>query len=543
MADDNRIYIFDTTLRDGQQSPGAGMSFEDNLIYAQYASKLNIDVLEAGFPAASQTDFEIVRAISQQMADQQSDMVIAGLCQLREAQVVKTMEALAPSIKARKARVHTYVPVDPNLMQASLGKLADDKQQIIHDLYRLIKMATDGGFEVEFSPEGYSRMGLNFDFVTDLIRAAVSAGAGIINCPDTIGGASRYEGEHYFVKKMQQHADIISKEFPQHKVIWSAHCHNDFGLALENSITAAFDGPVRQIEGCMNGVGERAGNVSLEQCIMYIKSFGEKANPAQPYYTNIDITHLQEASNFIAQNMLPRQPHTPITGENAARHTSGGHTNAVLKNPLAYQPFDPASIGSNISFVFGPLSGGNHAKRTIEAHGYKCDESEKAVIAQAIKDRYADRRKGITDFELIEAYRYFRSPIKVKAINYARTDTDHAHLTLIGHFFGQENISIEHKGGNSVLAGLVDAIRAHYDINIIDYSSQSDGKSAHAKCLSRITIRVAENRIYVGEAIDADIHISALTALINAVNESYIMEFYSANVDSPEHNNFSPPSP
>jgi 2-isopropylmalate synthase len=524
---DNRIYIFDTTLRDGQQSPGAGMSFKDNLTYAQCANKLRIDILEAGFPAASQTDFEIVRTISQQMADLQSNMVIAGLCQLREAQVSKTMEALTPSLKIGKARVHTYVPVDPNLMHASLGKLADDKQQLIDDLYRLVKMAADAGFEVEFSPEGYSKMGENFDFVTDLIRAAVGAGATVINCPDTIGGASRYEGDAYFVKKMQQHAAIIAKEFSDCPVIWSAHCHNDFGLALENSITAAFDGPVRQIEGCINGVGERAGNVSLEQCIMTIKTFGEKANPAHPYYTNIDIAHLQETSNFIAQKMLPRQPHTPIIGDNAARHTSGGHTNAVLRNPLAYQPFDPASIGSEISFVFGPLSGGNHAKQTIEAYGYKCDASEKAVIAQAIKDHYADRRKGITDLELIEGYRYFRSPIKVKAINYAKTEAGHVHLMLAGYFFSQENIRIEFQGENSALAGLAEAVKAHYGVSIIDYHSHShDGQDATAKCLSSVTIQTQAGKRHAGEVIDADIHISALKAFIEAVNAAYIAEFY-----------------
>jgi 2-isopropylmalate synthase len=333
---DNRVYIFDTTLRDGQQSPGAGMSLADNLQYAHYAHLLNIDVLEAGFPAASQTDFEIVRLIAQDMADKQSQMTIAGLCQLREEQLVQTMQALLPVLPAGKARVHTYVPVDPNLMQASLGKLAQDKRRIIDEVHRLIAQASQEGFEVEFSPEGYSRMQDNFDFVTDLIRAAVSAGAKVINCPDTIGGASRIEGEEYFVNKMRLHADIIAREFPQQTVIWSMHCHNDFGLALENSITGVFEGPAHQVEGCINGVGERAGNAALEQCIMYIKQFGAQADAEQPYYTNIDVSHLKATSDFIAQKMLPRQPHTPITGDNAACHSSGGHTNAILKNPLAY---------------------------------------------------------------------------------------------------------------------------------------------------------------------------------------------------------------
>jgi len=153
-----QIYIFDTTLRDGQQSPGAGMTFKDNLGYAELANLLQIDVLEAGFPAASSTDFTIVNTIAKNMADKNSNMIIAALCQLREQQFEKTMEALQPSLAIGKARLHTYVPVDPNLMQASLGTLALDKVKIISELYRLITLAVTSGYEVEFSPEGYSRL-------------------------------------------------------------------------------------------------------------------------------------------------------------------------------------------------------------------------------------------------------------------------------------------------------------------------------------------------------------------------------------------------
>lgn len=405
---DKRIYIFDTTLRDGQQSPGAGMSFADNLQYAEYANLLKVDVLEAGFPSASQTDFQIVKTISQNMIDKKSEMVIAALCQLREEQLIKTMEALSAGVPHKKSRIHTYVPVDPHLMKASLGKLAGNPQKIIDEVYRIIHIAKSEGYEVEFSPEGYSKMGKNFDFVTDLIRAAVSAGVSVINCPDTIGGASRFEGENYFVKKMQIHAEIIQREFPDQEIIWSAHCHNDFGLALENTMYAIFDGPARQIEGCMNGIGERAGNVALEQCMMLIKKFGNQIDSGNHFYTNVNFQYLKEASDFIAQKMLPRQPHTPIVGENATKHSSGGHTNAVLKNPLAYQPFDPREIGSEISLVFGPLSGSNHAKQIIEKFGYSCGHEEKSEITQAIKDYYSNRRKGITDEEVIKGYQHYR---------------------------------------------------------------------------------------------------------------------------------------
>jgi 2-isopropylmalate synthase len=399
-----QILLFDTTLRDGQQCPGAGMSFENNLAYARLACQLRVDVLEAGFAAASRTDFNIVHSIVSEIAPIKEGPIIASLCQLREQQFEVTLQALLPGIRYGKSRLHTYLPVDPQLMSASLGSYAENKEQIVKDVYRLIKMAVDENVEVEFSPEGYSRMSENFDFVTDVIRAAVSAGARVINCPDTIGGASHRQGQDYFVEKMNQHAAILSKEFPHQEIVWSVHCHNDFGLALENSMNAIFLGPATQIEGCINGIGERAGNVSLEQCILYLKYFGEAEDNEELLFCRADITQIKEISDFVAEHMLPRQPHWPISGDNASRHSSGGHTNAVLTDPRVYQPFDPTEVGKEVSLAFGPLSGSNHAKSIIEKHGFRCDEDKKAEIAQYIKDYYADRRKGITDEELMKAY-------------------------------------------------------------------------------------------------------------------------------------------
>ena len=146
----------------------------------------------------------------------------------------------------------------------------------------MVKLAADVGLTVEFSPEGYSNMGDTFDFVSDVIRAALTNGATVINCPDTIGGACEWQGERYIVNTMQRHADLFAQEFPDKEIIWSIHCHNDFGLALTNTVNAVFKGPARQIEGCINGVGERAGNTSLEQCILYIKQFGLMVDAENP---------------------------------------------------------------------------------------------------------------------------------------------------------------------------------------------------------------------------------------------------------------------
>jgi 2-isopropylmalate synthase len=521
-----QVYMLDITLRDGQQSPGAGMSFEDNLNYAQIAHNLRVDVLEAGFPSASNTDFAIVNQISKNMAAINSPMIISALCQLREDQVHRTMEALAPSLAINRARIHIYVPVDPELMTASLGKLADDKPAIIATTHRLIKIMADAGFEVEFSPEGYSRQRENFDFVTDLIRHAIAAGATVINCPDTIGGASQYQGEDYFVNKMAKHKAIMQQEFPDKEIIWSMHCHNDFGTALDNSLNGVFSGVARQIEGCINGVGERAGNVALEQCIMTIRQFGQSEHLKQKYHTNIDISYLKEASDFIAERMLPRQPHSPIVGKNSASHTSGGHINAILKNPLAYQPFDPKDIGSEISFVFGPLSGSNHAQQVITKLGYSCAESEKVAITQSIKDFYADRRKGVTDEELLVAYKQYRAPIKLEHLSYAKDDSGKTVVTFHGLFFTNHDFSIEYQGRGSALSALNKAVNNYLaTTTVVDYNSHSAGHTVDALCISKIIIDLNGKR-YNGEAEDDDIEISALKAFIDAVNNAYIEEHY-----------------
>lgn len=524
-----QVYILDTTLRDGQQSPGAGMSFEDNLQYAEIANKLHIDILEAGFPSASNADFAIVNRISQNMADVNSTMKISALCQLREDQVVRTMESLQPSLAIGRARIHIYVPVDPELMTASLGKLANDKPLITATVHRLIKMMADQGFEVEFSPEGYSRQQDNFDFTTDLIRHAIDAGATVINCPDTIGGASHFQGEAYFINNMAKHKAIMEQEFPNKEITWSMHCHNDFGTALENSLNGVFRGVARQIEGCINGVGERAGNVALEQCIMMIRQFGQATHLAQAYHTDIDIQYLKQASDFIAERMLPRQPHSPIVGKNSASHTSGGHINAILKNPLAYQPFDPRDVGSEISFVFGPLSGSNHAQQILAKFGYQCTDSEKVAVTQAIKDCYADRRKGITDDELLLAYKKYRAAIKLEDLSYAKDNSGKTIVTFHGQFFSQQDLVVEYQGRSSALSALNKAVNAQMPtITVIDYNSRSKGVTVDATCASTIFIDY-NGKHFNAEAEDDDIEISALKAFIAAVNMAYVEEHFKLN--------------
>lgn len=522
-----KIEIFDTTLRDGQQCPGAAISFEQNLEYARLACSARIDVLEAGFPAASKLDFQIVHAIAEELSPEADSPVLTGLCQQRREQVEKTMEALLPTLRRGKGRVHIYLPVAPGLMEASLGARAEKKPELVREAYELCALASQGGYEVEFSPEGYSRVAENFDFTTDVIRAAIEGGASVINCPDTIGGGCWLQGEEYFVAMMNRHAAIMAREFPKRTIRWSAHCHNDFGLALHNSLSAVVNGPCTQIEGCFNGIGERAGNVALEQVILALAHFGANDARGRLLSTGVALDKLQALSDFVAKHMLPRQPHWPITGGNAARHTSGGHTNAILNNPLAYQPFDPREIGTEISFVFGPLSGGNHAQSIIEGAGYACEDSEKAAIAQFIKNLHQERRKGVTDEEVIDGYIEYRKPIKIEKFEYSKTE-GRSELVLVGDFFDlRGELRESYDGKDSALACLKQAIDARFPgLQLESYHSESSCPGISANSLSTIVLTDSSGCSFTGRGVDEDIEISAMKALIGAANRAYVQKHF-----------------
>ncbi len=525
------IKIFDTTLRDGQQCPGAGMSYSKNIEYAQLASKINIDILEAGFPSASAEDFKIVNHIAKMYAQQLNSPKVAALSQLREDQVKQTIKALSPLMPSRRAILHVYLPVAPALMQASLGSYAKDKPQILNDVQSMIQMAVRAGLEVEFSPEAYSQMGENFDFTTEVISAAIAAGATTINCPDTIGRACYLDGDDYFVNHMNQHAAIMKARFPSKEITWSVHCHNDFGLALDNSMRAVFDGPATQVEGCFNGIGERAGNVSLEQCIMYIKTFGVK-NPSFRPQTQCRSKHIRQISDFVGQHMLPRQPHWPISGDNAAKHSSGGHTNAILNNAEVYQPFKPSDVGMRISFVFGPLSGSNHAQAIIQKHGYICQHSERQQITQFIKDFHSNRRKGLTDEEFMQAYFAYRAPIKVSAISFEKVNSER-HFAMQASVFGEaQQIDFVCQDSDTATTALHRYLTENFaPFKIQSYRSESKEPGRHAAAHATISI-ATNNQFFQGKANDRDIESAALKALVDACNQLLIEQHFTVQVEA-----------
>lgn len=514
------IQIFDTTLRDGQQSPGAGMSFEANIAYAQLAKKMRVDLLEVWFPSASALEFSRTQEVAASIMWDGCPIIVA-LSHVREHLVEKTIEALIPSWKHWKGRLHMVFPVDPAMIKAWLWD--KDLSWVPAQVKTYTEWAIKAWLSVEFSLESYSRMWSNFDFWTDLIYAAVEWWASVINCPDSVGNAHHREGENYYVNLMNKHKQLVDATYPENSIIWSVHNHNDLWCAVENSLNWVKDGPARQIECTINWVWERAWNCSLEQIALQIHQHGKVHGIA----TNIALEHLQEASNFIAKHMLPRQPHRPIVWDNAARHSSWSHTNALLRNPLVYQAFDPVIVGKPwISLVFWPSSGGNHAMKIVEEWGYSFPKEHRAPFAQYVKDKHKERYKWVTDKEVVEAFQEYMSPVQITEFNYAKQQ-DHASLSLFWTFFEETDIKQEADSKDSALAILQQLCTKKMPWRSVDhYSSQADTTSVNANSIANIRIKHDEGRLSEWVWIDSDIEISALKALIDCYNKVYVEEKY-----------------
>lgn len=510
-----KIVFFDTTLRDGQQSPGAWMSISDNVRYAQGAKKLGVDYLEAGFPSASWAEFERVQTIIAEIVDATSP-VIVGLTQIRPHLVEKTIASLLPAAPYKKGRMHIYIPIDPKLAAVSIWTA--HPKEFCEELYVSCKQATDAWLSVEFSLEGYSRMGENFDLGTELICAAIEWWATMINCPDTIGMGHRSQGEAYFVQHMRTHAARISELYPHKEIFRSTHNHNDIWTAVENSLYAVTQWPATQIECTMNGVGERAGNASLEQLAIQIYLYGQQMGITH----GLHMEYLQELSDLIAEKMLPRQPHRPVTWVNAARHTSWGHVNALLKDPSVYQPFDPKIVWKpGISLLFWLSSWGNHVKEIVEWAWYRCDKEKAAPCAQYLKDTYADRYKWISDEEVVAWFLAFVAPVQIREFNYSKLQGKTS-FSYVGRCFDHEDETVVVETADSALSvfhGILD--HAFPGRNVVNYASKADTSSIHAHSVTDVTISDGVH-LFHGQGIDADIEIAALQALAAAYNNAYI---------------------
>ena len=373
-----RISIFDTTLRDGEQSPGCSMNLDEKVRMARQLESLGVDVIEAGFPIASEGDYAAVRAVARECRE----VIVAALCRTSEQDVLKAAAALEG---AAHPRIHTFVATSDLHLEYKLKKT---RAEVLAMTRQAVSLACDHAEEVEFSAEDATRS--DVDYLSEVLAVAVEAGARIINIPDTVG----YTMPAEFSKLVET---IRERVVGDRNVQISVHCHNDLGLAVANSLAAVAAG-ARQVECTINGIGERAGNASLEEIVMAMKVRSDQL----PFETSIDTLEIYPSSQLLSAIIGSSvQPNKAIVGRNAFAHEAGIHQHGVMSNPLCYEIMTPESVGVPTSkLVLGKHSGRHALALRYQELGYALAPDEVSEAYGRFSE-LADRKKRIYDQDLI----------------------------------------------------------------------------------------------------------------------------------------------
>lgn len=507
MTQANRVIIFDTTLRDGEQSPGAAMTKEEKIRVARQLEKLGVDIIEAGFAAASPGDFEAVNAIAKTI----TKSTVCSLSRAIERDIRQAGEAVAP---APKKRIHTFIATSPIHMEY---KLKMKPKQVIEAAVKAVKIAREYTDDVEFSCEDALRS--EIDFLAEICGAVIEAGATTINIPDTVGYSIPYKTEEFF-------RELIVKTPNGGKVVWSAHCHNDLGLAVANSL-AALKGGARQVECTVNGLGERAGNASVEEIVMALKVrhdlFGLE--------TGIDTTQIVPSSKLVSTiTGYPVQPNKAIVGANAFLHESGIHQDGVLKHRETYEIMSAESVGwATNRLSLGKLSGRNAFKTKLADLGIELESEEALNAAFARFKELADKKREIFDEDLhalvsdemgsmnAESYKFISQKISTETGEEPRAD-------IVFSIKGEE------KRASATGSGPVDAIFKAiesvaqsgatlqiYSVNAVTQGTESQGETS---------VRLARgNRVVNGQGADTDVLVATAKAYLSALSK---LEFSAA---------------
>jgi 2-isopropylmalate synthase len=373
-----RVNVFDTTLRDGEQSPGCSMNLNEKVRMAQKLQDLGVDVIEAGFPIASEGDFAAVRAVAAECRN----VTVAALCRTSEQDVARAAEALR---FAAHPRIHTFCATSDIHLEHKLKK---SRAEVIEMTRTSVRQARDYAAEVEFSAEDATRS--DVDYLCEVLDVAVEAGASVLNVPDTVGYTTPMEFAHL----VQQVSERVVRD---RDVVISVHCHNDLGLAVANSL-AAIEAGARQVECTINGIGERAGNASLEEIVMALHVRADRL----PFETGIDTKELYPASQLLSSIVgFEVQPNKAIVGRNAFAHEAGIHQHGVINNPLCYEIMTPESVGVPAnSLVLGKHSGRHALSLRYVELGYDVTPAELDAAYKSFTN-LADRKKRIYDQDLI----------------------------------------------------------------------------------------------------------------------------------------------
>lgn len=500
----DQIIIFDTTLRDGEQSPGCSMNLEEKLTMARLLDDLGVDVIEAGFPVASDGDFESVYEIAKIM----KRATVCGLSRARKGDIEASARAIEPALKAiGKGRIHTFISTSDLHMKYKLQMEPDAVIDAIRDSVTFARSFTD---DVEWSAEDGSRT--EDDFLCRSVETAIAAGATTINIPDTVGYALPADYAAKITMLMNRVPNID-------KARLSVHCHNDLGLAVANSLAGVQAG-ARQVECTINGIGERAGNAALEEVVMAIRTRADDL----PYQHNIDTTKITKTSRTLSGiTGFNVQPNKAIVGANAFAHESGIHQDGVLKNVQTYEIMTPESVGlTKNSLVLGKHSGRHAFRSKLEELGYELGDNALEDAFKRFKD-LADKKKEIFEDDLIalvddEASRA-NETMKFVGLQVQAGSKGPQLAELTMTIDGTEYT--EKAEGNGPVDAIFKAIRAiipHADARLKLYQvhAVTGGTDAQAE----VTVRLDENGMTVnGQGADADTMVASARAYINALNK------------------------
>lgn len=496
----DRLVIFDTTLRDGEQSPGASMTRDEKVRIAKMLEKLRVDVIEAGFAIASPGDFEAVKAVAETI----KDSTICSLARAMPADIERAAEAIKP---ANSGRIHTFIATSPIHMQY---KLQMTPEKVLERAVEMVKLARNLCGDVEFSLEDGSRS--EFEFQCRIIEAVIDAGATTINIPDTVGYGEPLEYGAMFRRLIETipNAD---------KAIFSTHCHNDLGLAVANSLSAVMNG-VRQVECTINGLGERAGNASLEEIVMAVKTRAD----VMPVHTNIDPVHIVPTSRLVSSiTGFPVQPNKAIVGANAFAHESGIHQDGVLKHRETYEIMSAESVGWNANrLVLGKHSGRAAVKARFEELGISFDSQEALNDAFARFKELADKKHEIFDEDLqalagVSASAEVEQKYQFTAIEAVSKTGVAPRAVLTMRVDGQEQ-QTEAEGD-----GLVDAsfkalekvAQSGAELKLYLVNAVTEGTDS----LGDVTVRLERDGVIVnGQGADTDIIVASVKAYLDALN-------------------------
>ncbi|MEO9042932.1 MAG: 2-isopropylmalate synthase [Rhodoferax sp.] len=500
MAD--RLIIFDTTLRDGEQSPGASMTRDEKLRIARQLDRLKVDVIEAGFAASSNGDFEAVQAIARAVRD----ATICSLSRANDRDISRAAEALKD---ARSARIHTFIATSALHMEKKLRMTPDE----VFEQARLsVRFARNLVGDVEFSPEDGYRS--DVDFLCRVIEAVISEGATTINVPDTVGYAIP-ELYGNFIKTLRERIPNSDK------AVWSVHCHNDLGMAVANSLAGVKIGGARQVECTINGLGERAGNCSLEEIVMAVKT-------RKDYFgleLGVDTRHILATSRMVSQTTgFVVQPNKAVVGANAFAHASGIHQDGVLKARSTYEIMRAEDVGwTTNKIVLGKLSGRNAFKQRLQDLGVAMDSEADINAAFARFKELADRKSEIFDEDILALVsdesitRGNDQYVFVSLAQHSETG-ERPQATVVFTAAGEEVTGVS--DGNGPVDASLKAIETHvksgaemalYSVNAISGSTESQGE---------VTVRLQNNgRVVNGVGADPDIVVASAKAYLNALNK------------------------